>query len=91
MDTQSSLDIPKTGPVSAGSWSVSVLEINGLEDDELGGVATLEVKGDAGAAPLVIDAVFIAVDLGITPCVSIASRAAFSLALLALSNTSFCI
>lgn len=78
MDVHSSFDTPKTGSSLGGR-----------------GLFGLDSKGEfAGVSALVVEAVEVTlsvaavVDLGMSPCASSASRAAFSLALLALSNTS---
>lgn len=90
MDTYSSFESPKTGPLSVGSGPVTASGLMGSENgDELTGVSLPEVEGETvEAGTTEVDAVFTTGELGTPPLASMASRAAFSLAFLALSNTS---
>ena len=75
----------------AGSRSVPAERSAALSEDKSPEILSLPVEGEAlDAAPLVTDVASTALGFGISPCASIASRAAFSLALFALSNTSSC-
>lgn len=65
--------------------------IGSYDEDGLAGVTLLAFTGEAvKVEPRVTDVVFSELDLGTSPRASMASRAAFSFAFLALSNTSSC-